>query len=92
VTVPLPAAVGEKDSGNWQPLPVLTTAHDNPVAVLLQPAGRLAAKPVTLNAVAALPSSVVKAIVTDCLPPPIAASISPIGETEATTLFDAVEA
>ena len=84
--------MGENDRGNWQPLPVLTTAHDNPAAVLLQPAGRLAARPVTLNAVAALPSSVVKVTVTDCLLPPIAASISPLGEMEATILFDAVEA
>ena len=84
------AVVGEKASGSSQLLPVLTTAHDNPAAVLLQPDGK--APRATLKAVAALPSSVVNATVTDWLPPPIAASTSPLGERDATTLFDALEA
>jgi hypothetical protein len=89
--VALLAAVGENVSGNWQPLPVLTTAQDNPAAaVLLQPAGK--APKARLNAVAALPSSVVNVTVTDRLLPPIAASTSPLGETEATTLLVAVDA
>jgi hypothetical protein len=88
-SVPLAAAVGENSSGSWHPLPVLTTAQDNVGAVLLQPAGNPAVA--SVNAVAALPSSVVKLTATGCLAP-TAASISPTGDAEATTLFAAAAA
>ena len=62
-------------------------AQDKLVAVLLQPDGNPVRLVVSVRSVAALPSSVVKLMLTDWLPVPTAAMTWPVGETVAVTLL-----
>src|SRR5580692_8495499 len=86
------ATVGANCKDNWQPFPELTMAQVNADAVLVQPAGRELRSVVRARFVAALPSSVVKLIVTGCPPAPRAAVTWPIGELVATMLLAVVAA